>query len=273
MLTWEQCMWKEKVSMQGQNREFTASQELREQMRAVTISREYGSGGGEIARRLAERLNWQLVDYQVVTLLAQRMGVSIREAEAYDERAGSFVERLLSSMRSIEPAMLVSTPSETLGLQPEEFYQRALRQVVTAAARERHTVIVGRGSQVVLEARRDVLHVRVVAPLEKRIDYVMQREGLNRDEARSRVQGKDRDRHRYLQAEYQRDNADPHLYDLICNTGVIDLDHVVELICAALAYKATQLKKAEEQLGPAASARARYPGRPGDFRPPTRMGE
>jgi cytidylate kinase len=251
---------------QPPQQESTARQELIEQMRAVTISREYGSGGGEIAGRLAERLNWQLVDHQVVTLLAQRAGVTVQEAEVYDEHAATFIERLLTGMRNVEPAMLVNMPPSAL--KPEELYHRALHQVVTAAARERHTVIVGRGSQIVLKDRRDVLHVRIVAPLEQRIHYVTQREGLDRETARNRIQLKDKDRHRYLQIQYQCDSANPHLYDLVCNTSVIDLDHVVELICHALASKATRLKMSTEELGPAASAMSRYPARPGDFRPP-----
>ncbi len=253
------------------NSDFTNKREFIEQMRAVTISREYGSGGGEIAQRLATRLGWQLVDHQVVTLLAQRMGVSIREAEAYDERASSFVERMLTSIRNMEPVMMVNVPSGSL--KPEELYHRALDQVVKAAARERHMVIVGRGSQIILRQRRDVLHTRIVAPLEQRIRYVMQREGLSRDDARVRIQMKDRNRHRYLQAQYLCDSADPHLYDLVCNTSVIDLDHVVELLCMALAYKATRLGMTEDKLGPAESAATRYPGTPADSYPPANMQE
>ncbi len=59
------------------------------QMRAVTISRKYGSGGGEIATRLAQRLGWQLIDHEVVVQVAHELGVSEAEAEAHDERVES----------------------------------------------------------------------------------------------------------------------------------------------------------------------------------------
>jgi len=58
-------------------------------MRAITISREYGSGGGEIAARLAKRLNWQLIDHEVVVRVARMLRVSEKEAEEHDERVES----------------------------------------------------------------------------------------------------------------------------------------------------------------------------------------
>jgi cytidylate kinase len=242
-----------------------AFQELVGQMRAVTISREYGSGGGEIAQRLATRLGWQLIDYEIVTLLAYRLGISVQEAEEHDEHAAGLVQRLLTNMRSIEPAMLINLPPGMA--KPEEVYHRALHQVVRAAARERHAIIVGRGGQVVLGQRRDVLHIRVIAPLELRIRYVMLREQLDYGAARTRIQMKDRDRRRYLQTQYQCDNADPHLYDLVCNTSVLNLDQVVDIICSALAHKATRAQVTEDDLGPASSVTTPYPTHPGDFRP------
>ena len=78
-----------------------------------------------------------------------------------------------------------------------------------------HVVIVGRGGQVLLADQRDVLHIRVVAPLELRVAYVARREGLDMDAARKRVQAKDRARTRYMQTQYHCQHEDPHLYDLV----------------------------------------------------------
>jgi cytidylate kinase len=138
---------------------------------------------------------------------------------------------------------------------------------VEAAVTQGHVVIVGRGSQMLLARRRDVLHARIIAPLELRTAYVMQREGLNENDARARIQLKDRDRIRYLQAEHHQSPEDAHLYDLVVNTGIIDLDSAVDLIVLALERKAEMLATPTGKLGPVAGL-PRYPGRPGDFRPP-----
>src|SRR6266567_1629628 len=189
-------------------------------MRAITISREYGSGGGEIATRTATRLGWKLIDHEVVVRVAQELGVT-----------------------------------------------EAGRRVIEGAVAAGQVVIVGRGAQVLLAQRRDVLHVRIVAPLDKRIIYVMQREGLDQNAARARVQVKDRDRARYLQVEHNKDSGDPHLYDLVVNTSILDLDSVVDLLSLALESKARRLSTPTGELGPGAG-QPRYPGQPGDFRPP-----
>ena len=235
-------------------------------MRAITISREYGSGGGEIAARLAQHLNWHLIDHEVVVRVALELGVSEAEAEAYDERDEGLVSRILTSLQMIQPSILVAAPPMPLATDAHE-YNEARRRVIDAAVKTGHVVIVGRGSQVQLAQRRDVLHVRIVASLERRIQYVMSREGLNQDAARSRIQAKDRDRMRYLQAEFQRDPADAHLYDLVINTDVIELDSAVDLIQLALERKARRFPVTTGELGPVVGLQ-RYPGQAEDLRPP-----
>jgi cytidylate kinase len=246
-------------------------QNMISQMRAVTISREYGSGGGEVAARLARRLGWQLVDHEVVVRVAQELGVSEAEAEARDEHTESLITRMLLNLSMVEPALLVGTSVSPLSSMADEHtYQEALRRVVTAAVATGHVVIVGRGSQVLLTDRRDVLHVRIVAPLELRIAYVMRREGLDHAAAQRRIQLKEHDRDRYLQEVHHQHPADPHLYDLVVNTGILDLDSAAEVIICALARKATRLATPVEELGPSAGL-APYPGRPSDLRPPEQI--
>lgn len=235
------------------------------QMRAITISREYGSGGGEVAARLAQRLGWRLVDHEVVVRVAQELGVSEADATARDERTEGLLSRILAGMQSIQPPMYIDgTP---VFLADGNDYRTALNKVVSAAVDAGNVVIVGRGSQVLLAQRRDVLHVRIVTSLERRIPYVMRREGVDENTARTRIQSKDRDRVRYLQVEYQHDPADPHLYDLVINTDVIDLDSAVDLAYRALLSKANHLTVPVEELGPVAGL-SRYPGQAEDIRPP-----
>ncbi len=239
-------------------------------MRAVTISREYGSGGGEIATRLATRLGWQLVDHEVVVRIAQELGVTEADAVAHDERVESLVSRFLTSLRAIEPMMpaLPPVPPAT----DTNAYQEARRRVIEAAVLTGHVVIVGRGAQILLANHRDVLHARIVAPLEARIAYVMQREGLDYNTARMRIQAKERDRIRYLQAEHNEHPANAHLYDIVINTAILDLDSAVELLCVALEHKAMRLMTPTGELGPAVGL-PRYPQQPGDFLPPASQPE
>jgi cytidylate kinase len=234
-------------------------------MRAVTISREYGSGGGEIASRLATRLGWYLIDHEIVVRVAQELHISVEEAEEYDERGESTVSQILNSMGTIYPTMFTFVNEPVVP--DSKMYREALSRVVNAAVATRHAVIVGRGAQVLLKDWRDVLHVRIIAPLEKRIVYVMQREKLDREQARSRISLKDHDRMRYLQTEYNQRPDNALLYDLVVNTSILELDSAVDLIVLALARKAERIAASTGELGPAAGVPP-YPGHPGDFRPP-----
>jgi cytidylate kinase len=235
-------------------------------MRAVTISREYGSGGGEIAARLAERLGWRLIDHEVVIQIAQRLGVEEEDAAAHDEHAESWVVQFLSTMQSVGP--MVALPSNLSFPPTEAAYTRALRDVVHGAVLAGRVVIVGRGSQIILRERRDTLHVRIVAPLEYRIAYVATRENLARAAAQQRIQQKDQERRRYLSATYQAVPEDAHLYDLVLNTNVLAFDNCVSLIQHGLEAKATRLAAPVEALGPAGAHLPPYPERPVDFSAP-----
>jgi len=233
-------------------------------MGAVTISREYGSGGGEIASRLARHIGWQLIDHEIVERVALELGTSTQDAEAHDERTEGAFAQLLSAVQYLEPALMVNAPPEAF-LTDDNVYRDAVSNVVQAAAKGRHAVIVGRGSQVLLGGQRDVLHVRIVAPLEKRITYVMQRETLDRSAAQARIEAKDHGRMRYLQATYHQKPDDVHLYDLVLNTAVLDLESAVEMITLALQLKAKGLSVRTGDLGPVVGL-SPYPQQPEDFR-------
>jgi cytidylate kinase len=104
-----------------------------------------------------------------------------------------------------------------------------LNQIILTAAALGHVVIVGRGSQALLAAHRDVLRIMVVAPLEQRVAYVMRRENLNAQAARDRISHKDHERTRALKELHHCDGNDAHLYDLVINTGVLDLQSAVDM--------------------------------------------
>jgi len=240
-------------------------------MQAVTISRQYGSGGGEIAARLARKLGWQLIDHAVIEQTARQLEVRESEVEKHDEdyvesdRQG-ILSRILEQLTPSSAAtggggifLRTASSAETLP------FQETMRDIIIAAATSGHVVIVGRGSQVLLADRRDVLHIRVIAPLELRVAYTARREGLDIETARRRVQAKDQARTQFMQTQYRSQHEDPHLYDLEINTAVLTLDSAVDLSCLALEAKASRLNVPQEQLGPVADL-APYPGTPTDFR-------
>ncbi|GAC1501331.1 MAG: cytidylate kinase-like family protein [Ktedonobacteraceae bacterium] len=251
-------------------------------MQAVTISRQYGSGGGEIAVRLARKLGWQLIDHAIIEQTARELGVYETDVSRHDEEyvegtlsrilngirnltAGAFIPSASGALFPPATAITASRPSTT----NERAYQETMQQVVRAAAKKGHVIVVGRGGQFLLADRRDVLHLRIVAPLELRVAYVTRREEPDRDAARARVLEKDRARERNMQNQFHQKPDDPALYDLVINTAVLDLDRIVDLVYLALENKASRLAVPVENLGPAAGL-APYPGKAADFSMPSR---
>jgi CMP/dCMP kinase len=235
-------------------------------IRAVTISREYGSGGGEIGSRLARRLGWDLVDHAIVERTARTLGTTLEDAEAHDESVRGILARVLESMRGFDPAYMAMA-----GVPPESFlltedYRRTTEEIVQAAAERGRVVIVGRASTVLLAGRWDVMHVRVVAPFAHRVGYVMRREGLDRRAAEVRIRHKDHERASYLEREYHHRPDESHLYDLVLNTSRLDLESAVNVIMFTMHEISIELATKTGETGPATGL-ARYPTPPEDFHP------
>lgn len=230
-------------------------------MRAVTISREYGSGGGEIGARLAKRLQWQLIDHDVVGRVAQMLRVSEEEAQEHDECVESLPTRLFKQLRLVHPSMPVIMDIP-FSVDARAFHE-ARGQIIEGAVAAGQVVIVGRGAQAHLAQRKDVLHVRIIAPLDMRIAYVMRREGLAQQVAQARILQKDQEHARYLETFYHRHPSDPRLYDLVLSTGILDLESAVDVICLVLERKAKRLSITTQDLGPAEGL-SQYPTLPKD---------
>lgn len=108
--------------------------------------------------------------------------------------------------------------------------------------------------------------MRIVAPLATRIAYVPHREGRDEAAALARIRHKEEERRRYLETFYERQPSDAQLYDLLLNTGSLNLEGAGEVMVLALAVKARRLATAAQDLGLAAGVTP-YPGQPEDFRP------
>lgn len=236
-------------------------------MRAITIARLYGSGGGEVASRVAKHLGWQLIDHEVIVRVARELGITHEEAEERDEHTEGFILRALNSMSLMYPSLVENVPPSPSPAIRERAYQNALHRVIDLAVEEGNAVIVGRGAGSMLRDRPDVLRVYILAPMEQRVAYVARREGLDEASARKRILAKDNDRRHYVQSQYHLEPEDPIHYDLTINTTILSLDSASNLICQALAEKATRLGVPATELGPV-SGMGRYPGQAQDVPAP-----
>jgi cytidylate kinase len=197
----------------------------------ITISRQYGSGGSAIAQRVAEALDWKLVDNELVERVANRAGLSLEEVVQREERAPSFIERLARVLASATPE-LFPPPSGTVLEQSEQDLVRITEAVVADIAAEGNVVLVGRSAPAVLDRADGALHVKLVASPAFRIRATVTRFGLDSKDAERIMRETDANRERYHRDYYNRDWNDPLNYHLTLNTERLGLEGAADVIVA-----------------------------------------
>jgi CMP/dCMP kinase len=203
----------------------------------ITVSRQFGAGGSELARKLGERLNWHVLDDEVACRCAERLHLETSTVERLREHSPTLLARLSS-------ALLVAPPEapgiDTTHLLRIDAIAEAAFESITEAAKSLPLVVVGFGTQCIFADRPDALHLRLVAPMPVRVERLRERFGWDAANAAARARRMDEDRRRYVQRYFHRDVNDPLLYDVQINTGRTTLDEATSIIA--------QLVRAEQSV-------------------------
>ena len=182
-------------------------------MAIITIARQMGSLGNEIAADVAQRLSYTLVDQAKLQEAAEAYGMLKSELEEVHEKRPTLVTRYLT-MR-------------------HRAYLDMIQTIIFQYARADDVVILGRGATALLSDVPSALHVNMFASFERRVEVVMAREGIARPLAEQIVRENDQDRAGYMRYLFDRDWMDPLLYDVMINTDVVTREHACELIVEA----------------------------------------
>jgi cytidylate kinase len=180
-------------------------------MKIITVSRQYGAGGGEIAQRLAEELGWELLDRDLLHRAAALEHLPDAEWERLDEKALSMTDRL-----RLHP--------------PHQRYMHGLTEAAQQAATRGNVVLVGRGTRHLLGDTPEAFHLYLVAPLDWRVQRMALRQGWSIEDARSRCLQVDRSRERFTRYFFGPDALQPEKYDLVVNTDRVPFDDVVACV-------------------------------------------
>ena len=199
-------------------------------MPLITVSRMYGSGGSEVAARVAAALGWALLDNAMVDAVAERLGMTADEVSAREERVPSLAERLAQTLALGSPEL--HTPISNPVIVPtEDRMFEVTRRVIAEAAARGPAVIVGRGAQMMLGARGDALHVFCVAPFADLVDRARTRlrPGERRRPERI-VEEMNRNREQYVERHWGRSWRAAENYHLSVNTSWLGVDGAAELV-------------------------------------------
>ena len=192
----------------------------------VTIEREYGSGGGEIAQLLAKHLGWKLWDQLLTEEIARLAECPKAVVEVREERTDPLYYRLFKSF--LRGSYEGSINAYKLKVVDSESILKITERVVQHAAKTGNSVIVGRGSQHFLRDRQDTMRVFLYAPREEKVRRLLAR-GKSEKEAQELVDTVDRERADFIQQYFHVEWPDRAIYDTMINTRIGD-EAVVRMI-------------------------------------------
>jgi cytidylate kinase len=203
-------------------------------IKIITIEREYGCGGGEIAQLVANRLNWKLWDQRLTEEIARLANCPKAVVEAREERNDPLYYRLFKSFLRGSYEGSINAPK--LNLVDSETIVRITRRVVEHAAERGNCVIVGRGSQQFLKSWPDTFRVFLYAPREDKVRRLLSR-GKNEKEAENLVDTVDRERTDFIQKYFNVEWPDRAIYHTMMNTAIGNEAVVHMLLSFVQAYE------------------------------------
>jgi cytidylate kinase len=185
----------------------------------ITISRQAGAGGSEIARRLAGEFQMDLIGRQIIQHVAKSAQMSTRVVEFLDEKA---VSRIDSMINSIFASRHLSA----------DVYFRHLTRAIATIGEHGNAVIVGRGAHLLLPKEK-TLRFRFIAPQECRIQHFMKSRDMTRSEAQKYVEQRDADRMGFIRKYFTADADDPSHFDMVVNTEMLGIEGAFQIVSLA----------------------------------------
>jgi cytidylate kinase len=226
-------------------------------MPIVTIRGSLGSGASEIGRILADKLQIDYIDRQIIAQVAGLLHKPQREVIAKEMPPGSLWGRIAQAL-GFDNALAAPSAMESGFMVPysgaflptwqipldDTRYLSGLESVIRELAQSEHAVICGRGSQFILKDYPRALHVLLVAPLETRVTRVMQSTNSDRESAEKEISHSDGSRHQFIKKYFQAEMEDPMHYGIVLNTGTINFEDAASVIVDLIILKKTQSRRA-----------------------------
>ena len=198
-------------------------------MAVITISRQLGTGGEDLARQLADRLGFALVDRVGLEQLVLTYGLDEQDLGEIQERPPTLWQRLLSDRR---------------------LYLELVESFVKDMAEQENLILLGRGGQCAFQDTADALHVRLVASEEARLELLSRGEHLDRHALLEQLRQSERDQQRFIDYLYGRHIDDPLLYDLVIRTDRMDAEACLQVVVQAVGQRSFALHPPGERRTP-----------------------
>ncbi len=214
-------------------------------MAVITISRQWGSLGDDVARMVCDKLGYQYFDKKLMAQVGQEMGIMAARVKDATEFKPQGPKSILEAIGTTQRLTGGDPSSWTFGARSDALEGISavnLMEVINAGYKKGNVVIVGRGGMAALKDKPDVLHVRIQAPFELRVKRIADQEKISLEEARARVKARDVSDVAWIKRHFDLDSHDPQLFDVVVNTAKLSQAAAADLIVKALAALPTKGK-------------------------------
>ena len=178
---------------------------------------------------VAERLGYTFADREIIVRVAETARVSPQWVESFEKEAGSRISRLISNM--VAKKWVDQVLKDERGYLDEQSYLEYLVLIIAQIADEGNVVILGRGSQYILDDHPDACHVLLTGDLDYRIRFITERYKMAENKASQTVASEDRRRASLFKRLGKSNFDDPLLYHLVLNMGRLGMENACDLIC------------------------------------------
>ena len=219
-------------------------------MSVITIRGQLGSGAPEIGKIIADRLDYDYVDREIISIVSSRTDHSVDSLAKKEMPAGTISGRIIETLNNAYPGGVTREGAYVPGWEfplEDKKYLESLQEVIRELAGNGSVVIRGRGSQFILKDYKGALHVLTVAPLELRIRRVMETLQIDEAPARKEIVRFDSSRREFIKRYFKAELEDPVNYDLVVNTGYLNFEDCASLAVVMLPLKQNDLLVTQEK--------------------------
>ncbi len=197
-------------------------------MAIITISRQGGAGGWSVAHPLSQKLGYNLIDEDIIHMVAKDTRVSPKWVRSVEKDAGGLLHRIIDGL--ISKKYIDRHVGEKKGYIDEKVYIEALYKAITSVAKDDNCVILGRGGQYILKDFDNAYHVLLIADKQDRINFMVKHHNFLPTEAKNIVERYDVRRARLYRKIGWTDYDNPELYHLVMNTSKLKVERAVDII-------------------------------------------
>ena len=197
-------------------------------MAVITISRQFGAGGKTLGKMIADGFGYTFADSEIIKMVAEMANVSTNFVETVEKEAGGKFSRFISKM--VSKPLVERVLKDERGYIDEEIYLDYLVLIIAQMADDGDVVILGRGSQYILNDHPDAYHILLIDEFENRVQFMQSNYDLAKSRATQVVKSEDKRRKNLYQKLHKTDYDSPFLYHLVLNMYKVNLEQALKLV-------------------------------------------